>query len=125
MYRYIGGIILIDTGHFNPFNLLLNFSTNFELTRNLFTNTTIRILDLKIIVNNNNSLVTLIYDKRNDFQLTLNYFTRFKLSDYRNIILNHTFRIKLLYIFHLKNKTIINLFMMHYTVVLIEISSIF
>lgn len=104
MYRCIDGIILFDTDHFNLSNLLLHFWTNFELTENLFTNDAIHILHLKIILNNNNSLAPLIYDKRKDFQLTVNYFTHFKLSDYKNIILNHTFRIKLLYTLHFKNK---------------------
>lgn len=109
LYRYIDDIIVINTTSSNT-NFIPDFyPSNLEFITNLPINNNIQFLDLCITLANNN-LLTDIYDKRKDFNFKVNTFTHFKsclhVSVFRNILLNHLFRIKRLCSPHLIQKNI-------------------
>lgn len=109
LYRYIDDIILLYTNDCKIYDLPVKYPRNLELTKNLLSNNTISFLDLHIYLNDS-KIDTNIYDKRSDFNFRVNLFTHFNsclhISIYRNIILNHLFRIKNLCSSQYKNKNI-------------------
>ena len=107
-FRYIDDIIIFSTDY-TQCELPVTYPSYLSLTKNILTNNSINFLDLKIILKN--KLLSIdIYDKRKDFNFKVNMFTNFNscmhLSVYRNILLNHLFRIKKLSSTQFKNHNI-------------------
>ena len=74
------------------FSFPVKYPACLTLTCSNLNNNALNYLDLKLLLHNNNIFIDL-YDKHKDFSFQVNIFTCFnscfRLSAYRNILLNH------------------------------------
>ena len=102
-------IISILSNDILTFDLPVKSPSDLILTSNVLQNNCLHFLDLNIHLLNN-KLHLEIYNRRTDFKFNVNTFAHFKsclhVSVYRNIILNHLYRIQNLCSSKYKNKNL-------------------